>query len=74
MQLDIPAHSIVYADATYNCFDLEDVLQDEHIYLRAKRGSKGKNRLRKITEEKEISSKRLIVETAFSSITNLLPR
>jgi hypothetical protein len=74
MQLDIPAHSIVYADGAYNCFDLEDVLQDEHIYLRAKRGSKGKNRLRSITEEKEINSKRQIVETAFSSITSILPR
>lgn len=74
MQLDIPAYSKLYADGAYNCFDLEDVLQDEFIYLLAKRGSKAKNRVRSTAEEKEISSKRQIIETAFSSITSLLPR
>jgi Transposase DDE domain len=74
MELDIPPHSILYADGAYNCFDLEDVLQDESIHLLAKRGSKGKNRVRPLDEEKKISSKRQIIETVFSSITNLFPR
>lgn len=74
MELDIPPNSILYADGAYNCFDLEDVLSDEEICLYAKRGSKAKNRLRSPNEEKQISSKRQIVETAFSSILNLFPR
>ena len=74
MELDIPPHSILYADGAYNCFDLEDVLHDESIYLLAKRGSKAKNRVRSSIEEKEISSKRQRIETAFSSITGLFPR
>jgi hypothetical protein len=74
MELDIPAHSILYADGAYNCFDLEDVLQDEGIHLLAKRGVKAKNRRRSPTEERAISSKRQIVETAFSSIINMFPR
>jgi hypothetical protein len=39
MKLDIPPQAIVYADGAYNCFDLEDILQDEGIRLMAKRGS-----------------------------------
>lgn len=74
MDLDIPADTMLYADGAYNCFDLEDVLKDESIHLLAKRGAKAKNRLRKPAEEKEISSKRQIIETAFSSITSLFPR
>jgi hypothetical protein len=74
MELDIPPHSILYADGAYNCFDLEDILQDEGIHLLAKRGSKAKNRVRSPIEEQTISSKRQIVETAFSCITNLFPR
>jgi len=46
----------------------------EGILFLAKRGSKAKNRLGNREEEKAISSKRQIVETAFSSITNLFPR
>lgn len=45
MELDIPSHSILYADGAYNCFDLEDVLRDEDIHLLAKRGSKTKKGL-----------------------------
>lgn len=75
MELDIPAHSTLYADGAYNCFDLEDILlEDDGINLLAKRGSKAKNRVRTDIEEKRISSKRQIVETAFSCIANLLPR
>lgn len=74
MELDIPLHATLYADGAYNCFDLEDVLKDEDIFLTAKRGSKAKNRVRSPAEEKQISSKRQIIETAFSSITNLFPR
>lgn len=73
MELDIPPHSILYADGAYNCFDLEDILRDENIHLLAKRGSKTKNRVRSQIE-RTISSKRQIVETAFSCITNLFPR
>jgi len=74
MELDIPSDSTLYADGAYNCFDLEDILRKENIKLCAKRGKKAKNRVRSSSEEKEISSKRQIVETAFSSITNLFPR
>ena len=74
MELDIPMGSKLYADGAYNSFDLEDILKDEQISLLAKRGSRAKNRVRSPVEEKEISSKRQIVETAFSCITDLLPR
>jgi len=74
MELDIPPGAIIYADGAYNCFDLEDILQDEQILLLAKRGSKAKNRLRTAVEEKKISSKIQIIETAFSCITDLFPR
>jgi hypothetical protein len=53
---------------------LEDILQEEGIWLNAKRGSKAKNRIRGLKEERQISSKRQIVETAFSSIINQFPR
>jgi len=68
MELDLPDQAMLYADGAYNCFDLEDILADEGILFLAKRGSKAKNRLRTREEEKAISSKRQIVETAFSSI------
>jgi hypothetical protein len=74
MKLDIPSDSLLYADGGYNCFDLEDILQEERIWLNAKRGSKAKNRIRGLEEERQISSKRQIVETAFSSIINQFPR
>lgn len=74
MELDIPSNSMLYADGAYNCFDLEDILQDEGIHLLAKRGSKAKNRVRSPVEEKIISSRRQIIETAFSCITSLFPR
>lgn len=74
MELEIPSGSSLYADGAYNCFDLEDVLGDSGIKLLAKRGKKAKNRKRNPSEERCISSKRQIIETAFSSITNLLPR
>lgn len=74
MELDIPLDSQLYADGAYNCFDLEDILQEEGITLLAKRGSKAKQRMRTTCEEKEISSRRQIVETAFSCITSLFPR
>ena len=74
MELNIPSQAILYADGAYNCFDLEDILQDEGIRLMAKRGSRAKNRLRSHIEEKQISSRRQIVETAFSSIINQFPR
>jgi hypothetical protein len=74
MELDIPTGSFLYAGGGYNCFDLEDQLLEEKIQLLAKRGSNAKNRVRSIAEEKKISSKRQVVETAFSSITSHLPR
>jgi hypothetical protein len=58
----------------YNCFELEDILKEEGIQFISKRGSKAKNRVRTIEEEREISSKRQIVETAFSAILNPFPR
>lgn len=74
MELEIPPESKLYADGGCNSFELEDILQDERIILLAKRGSRAKNRVRTPREEKEISSRRQIVETAFSCITSLLPR
>ncbi len=74
MKLDIPPDSKLYADGAYNCFDLEDILKEEQITLLAKRGCKAKNRVRTPIEEREISSKRQIVETTFSCITNLFQR
>jgi IS5 family transposase len=74
MELDIPSEALLYADGAYNCFDLEDILFSEGIRLLAKRSSKAKNRIRSQDEEKQISSKRQIVETAFSTILNQFPR
>ena len=74
LELNIPPDSILYADGAYNCFDLEDILSEQKIQFMPKRGSKAKNRKRTADEEKEISSKRQIVETAFSCITDLFPR
>ena len=48
--------------------------EDERIHLLAKRGKAVKQRRWKPDVQKKISSKRQIVETAFSCITNLLPR
>ncbi len=74
MELDIPDQAILYADGAYNCFELEDILHEEGIQFMSKRGSKAKNRIRSVIDEKEISSKRQIIETAFSSILNQFPR
>lgn len=74
MELDIPEEAILYADGAYNCFELEDILREQGIQFMAKRGVKTKNRLRSEAEEKKISSKRQIVETAFSSILHQFPR
>jgi hypothetical protein len=74
MELEIPPESKLYADGGYNSVDLEDILQDECITLLAKRGSRAKNRVRPPLEEKQISSRRQIVETAFSCITSFFPR
>ncbi|MFZ0564672.1 MAG: IS982 family transposase [Chlamydiales bacterium] len=74
MELNIPGDSIIYADGAYNSFDLEDVLKEEGIQLLAKRGIRAKQRTRSASKEKEISSRRQIIETAFSCITNLFPR
>ena len=66
MELDIPKEAILYADGAYNCFELEDILHEQGIQFMAKRGMKTKNRLRSEAEEKNISSRRQIIETAFS--------
>jgi len=74
MELNIPPGSTLYADGAYNSFDLEDILKGREITLLAKRGKRAKNRVRSCEEEREISSKRQIIETAFSCITDLFPR
>jgi hypothetical protein len=74
MELTIPEGSKLYADGAYNSFELEDILQSEGITLLAKRGKRIKTRVRSFREEKEISSKRQIIETAFSCITDLFPK
>lgn len=75
MEIDLPEFSVLYADGAYTSFDLEDILLEESaIILCPKRASKIKNRLWSAERSKAISSKRQIVETAFSCITRLLPR
>jgi hypothetical protein len=74
LELDIPEEAILYADGAYNCFDLEDILEEQRVQLMAKRGANAKNRLRSKEEEKKISSKRQIIETAFSCILDQFPR
>ena len=75
MEIDLPADSKLYADGAYNCYDLEDILQeDSKIQLLAKRKQLNSKRKRLPEEEFRISSRRQIVETAFSCITSLLPR
>ena len=72
--MNLPENSIIYADGAYNSYDLEDILlEDENILLLSKRRF---NSERPHPEglEKEISSRRQIVETAFSCITSFLPR
>ena len=56
MVLDIPSHSLLYAHRAYDCFDLEDVIQDESIHWLAKRGSKAKNRWQLPGEEKKLAA------------------
>lgn len=75
LALDLPEGSCIYGDGAYACHQLEDILaQDEGIQLLAKRSSAHRNRLHSQEQEKEISSRRQIVETSFSCITDLLPR
>ena len=75
MELDLPIDSILYADGAYSCFELEDLLrEDEKITLMPKRGKAIKNRRWAPETQKRISSRRQIVETAFSCIAALLPR
>lgn len=75
MEIDLPAGSRLYADGAYNCYDLEDILlEDSQIHLLAKRKQINSKRKRSVEDEFCISSRRQIVETAFSCITSLLPR
>ncbi len=75
MELDLPTDSVLYADGAYTCFELESILrEDESITLMPKRGKSIKNHRWSQQVQKKISSKRQIVETAFSVITGLLPR
>jgi Transposase DDE domain len=75
MELDLPENSSLYADGAYACFDLEDLLaMDSKIRLLAKYKRTNTKRVRSRDEERRISSRRQIVETAFSWITGLFPR
>ena len=74
MELDLPADAMIDVAGAYTCFELEDILQeDERIHLLAERGKAVKQRRWRLDVQKKISSKRQIVETVFSCITNLLP-
>ncbi len=74
MELQLPEGSRLYADGAYNSYDLEDLLsQDNGIQLLARRRLNSR-RSRPAEQERGISSRRQIVETAFSCITRLLPR
>ena len=57
-----------------NCFEQENILQEQGIQFMAKRGITTKNRLRSREKEKSISSRRQIIETASSSILHQFPR
>ncbi len=46
MELDIPEEAILLRRRAYNCFELEDILQEQGVRFMAKRGVNGKNRLR----------------------------
>lgn len=75
MEIDLPEFSILYADGAYTSFELEEMLlEDEGIVLCPKRAIHIKNKLWSIERSQRISSKRQIVETAFSCITRLLAR
>ena len=75
MELDSPIDAMIYMDGAYTGFELEDILkEDERIRLLANRGKAVIQRRWKPDMQKKISSKRQIVETVFSCITNLLPR
>ena len=75
MEIELPHFSTLYADGAYTSFELEELLlEDSHIKLLPKRGSHIKNRAHSKVLNREISSRRQVVETAFSSITRLLPR
>ena len=57
------------------CFDLEDLLaQDAGIQMLARYKKSNKQRVRTEAQQRRISSRRQIVETAFSCITGMLPR
>ena len=75
MELNLPQGSVVYADGAYNSYLLEDLLaEDSGITLLAKRKQKNSKRQRSEEKEKQISSKRQIIETAFSTIVRYLPK
>jgi hypothetical protein len=74
MDLDLPSNAVLYADGAYTSYDLEDILkEEEQIQLLVKRRASSK-RAHSPEIEKQISSRRQIIETAFSCITGLLPR
>jgi Transposase DDE domain len=73
MKLDLPTNSNLYADGAYTSYDLEDLLLEEGIFLLSKR-REGLKRQHGVELEKMISSKRQVIETAFSCITGLLHR
>lgn len=75
MTLELPSDSLLYADGAYTSFELEDLLMEgEQIKLMVKRKHRNSSRARTPAEERHIGSSRQIVETAFSCITNMLPR
>ena len=75
MNLDIEEGAKLYADGAYTSFALEDILlDDECITLLPKRGKAHKRRRHSDELQKMISSRRQIVETAFSCITDMMPR
>jgi len=72
--LDLPAGSVVYADAAYTDYQLEDAwLQAEGVRLRADRRN-GSQRPHEPAVDCLIGLHRKAVETTFSGITQLLPR
>lgn len=74
MELDLPQHSQLFADAGYTCYEVEDLLEEcEHIGLQVCRKSNSKRKDEPhIAFLKDCYRKR--IETTFSGITGFFPK
>lgn len=73
MPLNLPTGSEIMADSAYTDYDLEEMLADDGIHLRAARKNNSKRPLNPCREYL-ITLQRKRVETTFSDIAKLLPK